>query len=45
VGAGGGGVLLSRSGFAPLPWAALGWLALALTLSLWATRRMRAAHA
>lgn len=45
AGAGGGGVLLAAGGFAPLPWAALAWMSAALALSLWAARRMRAAHA
>lgn len=42
AGAGGGGALLAAGGFAPLPWAGLAWLLLALGLSLWAARRMTA---
>jgi MFS transporter, DHA1 family, inner membrane transport protein len=46
LGAGGGGVLLAAGGFGPLPWAALGWMLLAITLSAWAARRAtRLAHA
>ena len=44
LGAAGGGALLSARGFGPLPWAGLTWMALALGLSVWATRRMRVAH-
>lgn len=45
VGAGGGGALLAVGGFAPLPWAALAWMALAILLSVWLSRRMKAGHA
>jgi MFS transporter, DHA1 family, inner membrane transport protein len=41
AGAGGGGALLATHGFAPLSWAALAWMLMALALSLWATRRMK----
>jgi MFS transporter, DHA1 family, inner membrane transport protein len=44
VGAGGGGALLAAGGFAPLPWAALAWMAAAIGLSLWLARRMRPDH-
>ena len=40
VGAAGGGALLATQGFAPLPWAGLAWMMLALGLSLWAARRL-----
>ncbi len=43
AGAGSGGALLAAHGFAPLSWAALVWMLMALTLSLWATRRMKIA--
>lgn len=45
AGAAGGGALLASYGFAPLPVAALAWMALALGLSLWAARRMRLVNA
>jgi MFS transporter, DHA1 family, inner membrane transport protein len=45
VGAGGGGALLAVGGYAPLPWAALAWMALAILLSVWLTRRMKTGHA
>jgi len=45
VGAGGGGALLAVSGYAPLPWAALAWMALAILLSVWLSRRMKTGHA
>ncbi|MED5619385.1 MFS transporter [Ideonella sp. BN130291] len=40
AGAASGGWLLARHGFAPLHWVALGWLLVALALSLWAGRRL-----
>lgn len=40
IGAAGGGALLAAHGFAPLPWAALAWLLLALGLSLWTSRSL-----
>ncbi|KPF52513.1 transporter [beta proteobacterium AAP51] len=40
IGAAGGGALLATQGFAPLPWAGLAWMLLALALSLWAARRL-----
>jgi MFS transporter, DHA1 family, inner membrane transport protein len=42
IGAGGGGALLAHFGFAPLSWVACTWMLMALGLSLWATRRMKA---
>lgn len=36
LGAAGGGALVARHGFAPLPWVALAWVLAALALSLWA---------
>jgi predicted MFS family arabinose efflux permease len=45
IGAGSGGALLALQGFGPLPWAGLGWMTLALTLSTWAARRVKAGHA
>ena len=40
IGAGGGGLLLAAAGgFAPLPYAAVGWMALAIAVSLWAARQ------
>lgn len=45
VGAGSGGVLLTAGGFATLSWAALGWMALAIAISVWVARRMRSAAA
>ena len=44
IGAGGGGVLLAAQGFGQLSWAGLGWMALAITISLWASRRVAEAH-
>ena len=43
VGAGSGGVLLTAGGYASLSWAALAWMALAIAVSVWVGRRMRAA--
>ena len=40
VGAGSGGMLLSHNGFAWLNWAALGWMLLAIALSIWLMREM-----
>ena len=40
LGAGGGGALLAVGGYAPLSWAGLAWMALALTLSYTLARRM-----
>lgn len=45
AGAGGGGVLLTAGGFAPLPWAGLAWMAAAIGLSLWVARRVEAGRA
>jgi len=45
VGAAGGGALIAAGGFGALAPVGLGWLALALALSLWAGRRLRAAAA
>ncbi len=42
VGAAGGGALLASGGFGSMSWAALGWMLLALGLSLWAAQRMKA---
>lgn len=39
VGAASGGWLIAQSGYAPLHWAGLAWLALGLALSGWARRR------
>lgn len=44
VGAGSGGMLLSHNGFAWLHWAALGWMLLAIALSVWLMRQMTPAH-
>jgi MFS transporter, DHA1 family, inner membrane transport protein len=44
AGAGGGGALLAHFGFAPLSWVACAWMVLALSLSLWAARRMKASR-
>ena len=41
LGAGGGGVLVARSGFEDLHWVGLAWLLLALAASVWAAGRMR----
>ncbi|MFO1271101.1 MAG: MFS transporter [Rubrivivax sp.] len=41
IGAGGGGALLAARGFAPLSWAALGWMLAAIALSALLARRMR----
>jgi len=41
LGAAGGGALLAHSGFAPLPWAALAWMLLALLLSLGLAHKMQ----
>jgi MFS transporter, DHA1 family, inner membrane transport protein len=41
AGAGGGGAILAASGFAPMSWAALAWMLLAVTLSAWVTHRMK----
>ena len=43
VGAGSGGVLLTAGGYPALSWAALAWMALAIAVSVWVGRRMRAA--
>jgi predicted MFS family arabinose efflux permease len=40
AGAASGGLLITGSGYAWLHWVALGWMLLALGLSLWAARRM-----
>ena len=40
IGAASGGLMVAAAGYAPLPLAGLGWLAAALALSLWATRRV-----
>ena len=48
LGAGGGGALLAASGYTALNWVALAWLLGAISLSVWAARRMqgrRLAHA
>lgn len=45
VGAAGGGALLAAFGFAPLSWAGLAWLGVALALSLWVASRMQPAPA
>jgi len=42
VGAAGGGAQLAASGFGGLHWAGLAWMLLAITLSLWLARRMKA---
>ncbi|WP_245479004.1 MFS transporter [Rubrivivax rivuli] len=42
IGAAGGGALLATQGFGPLPWAGLAWLVVALVLSVWVARRLRA---
>jgi predicted MFS family arabinose efflux permease len=42
IGAAGGGALLATQGFGPLPWAGLVWLVVALLLSMWVARRLRA---
>ena len=44
VGAGSGGMLLAHNGYAWLHWAALGWLLLAIGLSIWLMRQMAPAH-
>ena len=50
IGAAGGGVIVAAGGgapeaYRPLSWVGLGWLAVAVALSVWATRRMqRAGH-
>ncbi len=41
IGAGGGGALLAARGFAPLSWAALGWMLAAIALSALLAQRMR----
>ena len=41
AGAGSGGWLIAHGGYAPLNWLGLGWLLLALALSVWAARRAR----
>ena len=41
IGAAGGGALLATSGFAPLPWAGLAWMLVALGLSLWVARQLQ----
>ena len=42
LGAGGGGWLLGHAGYAPLSWAGVAWLAVAIALSAWAQRRVQA---
>ena len=50
IGAAGGGMIVAAGGgapeaYRPLSWVGLGWLAVAVALSVWATRRMqRAGH-
>jgi len=44
LGAGGGGVIIARAGYATLHWVALAWLLAAIALSQWAATRMRAAR-
>ncbi|MEO7008592.1 MAG: MFS transporter [Caldimonas sp.] len=39
AGASSGGWVIEHGGYAPLNWLGLGWMALAITLSLWAGRR------
>ncbi|MDE2080827.1 MAG: MFS transporter [Burkholderiales bacterium] len=41
AGAGGGGAILAGAGFGPLSWAGLAWMATAIALSAWVTRRMQ----
>ena len=45
LGASGGGWLITHGGYAPLSWAGLAWLALAVALSAWAARRVAAGAA
>jgi predicted MFS family arabinose efflux permease len=40
LGAAGGGWLIARHGYAPLNWAGLAWMAVAIGLSAWAAKRM-----
>jgi predicted MFS family arabinose efflux permease len=40
IGAASGGLMVAAAGYAPLHLAGLGWLAAALALSLWATKRL-----
>jgi predicted MFS family arabinose efflux permease len=40
AGASSGGWLIAHGGYGPLNWLGLGWLALAIALSIWAERRM-----
>ena len=42
AGAASGGWLIAHAGYAPLSWLALGWVTLAIGLSLWVGRRQRA---
>jgi len=42
AGAASGGWLIAHAGYGPLSWLGLGWLALAIALSLWVGRRQRA---
>ncbi|HSN34360.1 MAG TPA: MFS transporter [Ideonella sp.] len=42
LGAAGGGWLLGHYGYAPLSWAGVAWMLVAIGLSLWAERRMHA---
>ena len=44
VGARSGGMLLAHNGYAWLHWAALGWLLVAIELSIWLMRQMAPAH-
>ncbi len=39
AGAAGGGALLASGGFSALPWAAVGWMVVALAFSAWVARR------
>jgi len=39
AGASSGGWLIDHGGYGPLPWLGLGWMALAIATSVWATRR------
>jgi predicted MFS family arabinose efflux permease len=41
IGAAGGGATIAASGYAPLHWAALGWMAVSIALSALLARRMR----
>jgi len=42
AGASSGGWLIANGGYAPLNWLSLGWMALALAVSVWASRRAAA---